>query len=50
MSNENKEQPMSAETLLNIKFKDNIPSKFNGKIWDDRLIEAMQEYADQQSA
>lgn len=37
------------EEILNKKFKDNIPAEFNGKIWDDKLLEAMTEYADSQA-
>lgn len=40
----------TAEEILNEKFKDNLPSTFEGKMWDDKLIEAMHEYTDQQTA
>lgn len=31
--------------ILNEKFKDSIPSDFEGEVWDKRLLEAMDEYA-----
>jgi len=40
---------MTPEETLNKKFKDNIPSEYDGKIWDDKLIEAMEEYAQQEA-
>lgn len=40
----------TAEEILNEEFKDSIPSEFEGKIWDDRVIKAMQKYSNQQNA
>jgi len=31
--------------ILNETYKDNLPSEFEGKIWDDKLLEAMTEFA-----
>ena len=35
---------MTAKEFLNKHFKDSIPSDFNGEIWDERLISAMNQY------
>ena len=37
----------SASEILKEHFKDSIPEAFEGKIWDDRLIYAIEEYASQ---
>lgn len=46
MSNEIKTK--SAIEILNEKYKSCIPSEFDGKVWDNKLIEAMHEFANQQ--
>ena len=35
----------STEEVLNEIFNENIPSDFDGKVWDDKIIEAMKAYA-----
>lgn len=37
----------TAKEILNEKFKDNLPSEFEGEIWEPELIDAMEEYASQ---
>ena len=35
---------MTAKEFLDNYFKDNIPSEFNGNVWDDKMISAMNEF------
>lgn len=39
---------MTAREILDKHFKDNLPSEWNGEMWDKRIIDAMEEYANQQ--
>lgn len=40
---------MTAEEILNKHFKDSIPESFEGEVWDERVIAAMEEYAEQEA-
>lgn len=40
---------MTAIEILNKHFKDSIPESFEGEVWDERVIAAMEEYAEQEA-